>query len=507
MRRYVYIALLLISVLFMASCYRSFTSYFLEECENEGLTDSQAQAALDAYLKMWLMEEQEDGTFAIDRTKISIEDARNMARNFLGDLDYVLTPPQPGAYSRGWQNMLRAVPDLREGLEREEVKWKFIDVQLSRIWLHFEFEEELGNDATDAEKQYKLTHLKPSSIEDYPFVVDYLERARESGSLEQNEYFLVSLDTPYKYKDPDPDAPGDINSFVWRGVQWGFVGISYRVGNDKPPKENRADYCEFYRAVIEDDIISLEERPCIRAFRKVTGSRLELMLVDYDREEEPGYGDVDEVLSCFGVLGSNLYKTRSTLFEKLIESQVQKTERLRDYSLPELQLQIVHVGELAEYKGEFNEDGWLVPYDYKDKYEIDWAVKVIMVEQEDSTYPFEAIDLVVKRWMSATVWEVWTPIEEYAGELEGAAYGSGRNVSLQRRGQSKETGIPAVNLCNELVSIYYKDGDIWVKIYDADEIGILQYKIEDVPNPNKAPVSQPISQPEEGPGMYRGGGY
>ena len=343
----------------------------------------------------------------------------------------------------------------------------------------------LGYNLTEKDKKYDIAYLWPGNVHTN-FTADYLERAKANGTLREVERGLVYLYTPYGYKDPDPANPNDSNAFVWRSKLQGYYIVSYAILNSKPPTRLKADYVEIFRANVNGTKVELESKPCLRAFRKLSGSRLEVVILDYDHEGEPGFGVIDAVKPVYADTGSELYSDYSSLFRDLADSRAAQIRRNRDWPEPQLNLRIVRVGDVKEWKGDFNNAGWTVPYEYKDKYGVDWGTQVIKADKPEG-YPFYRIKYIVKSWKNDSVWEYYEPAKAYAGEME-AVYSTRHAVHVQLKGQASRS-VYTDKACGALKFIVYRDGEEWVKIADLDGTGKLQYKIVGVPDPSTVRAS------------------
>ena len=474
-----FLAALIPAALFLSGCIQTGYDKFKENCP-EDWTARQVEAAYDLFLKEFFMKKQEDGTYAIDHSAVSVADARAVVQGVLGDLDYVLS-------SENWRTLLLAMPTVRAGFEKEERRWQYIETQLGQAEVYFDFLEMIGKAVTDEDREYSIQYLLPDQNFDY--TVDYLEAARQAGTLQEVERVVSYLYTPFGEKEPDPAAPDDPAAFVWVPKLKAFVIVSYAILNSEKPRELKADYVEVWRADFDGDRIQTETQPCARAFRKLAGRTLQVFLLDYDWPGEPGYGVPDEVKPIYATTGSDLYEKFGEYFDGLATCRSEEVGRQRTYELPELDVQIVRSGQVGEWRGDYNAAGWQVPYVYRDKEERDFTTKLTKEEEDGYVH----IKYVIRVWSDGAVWEYWTPAEVCAGELE-QAFASGRSVTYQPIDGVRVT-ISTSQVLGQLYAIIYKDGDEWVKIYDADGTGILQYMIRGVPEPtvNSAAPGSPFS--------------
>lgn len=472
MRRLRWLLLALIpAVLLLSGCIKTGYERFVDNCPEEW-TARQVEAAYDLFLKEFFME-NEDGTYRIDRSTVSVDDAYAVVEGVLGDIDYVLSSPT-------WRTLLLAMPSVRLGFEKEERRWQYIRTQLGQAKVYLDFLEMIGKAVDEEDRQYDVRYLLPDQGFDY--TVDYLEAARGAGTLQEVERVVSYLYTPFGEKAPDPAAPDDPAAFVWVPKLQAFVIVSYAILNSEQPRELKADYVEVWRADIEGDRVQTESRPCARALRKLSGRTLQVFLLDYDWPGEPGYGVPDQVQPVYASVGSELYDRYQKYFEELATCRSEERERQRTYELPELDVQIVRAGQTEEWRGDYNADGWTVPYEYKDETGRDYTTK--LAKEEDD---YVRIECVIRVWADGAVWEYWTPADVCAGDLE-QAWAAGRNVTYQPV-DGVVTTVATSQVLGQLYAIVYKDGDEWVKIYDADGTGILQYMIHGVPEPTATAAS------------------
>jgi hypothetical protein len=474
MRRITILVLLLALLAGLFGCVQSGYDIFVDKGRTQKWTSRQIEAAWDLFLKNSFMEETDEG-YVIDYTKVTVEDAWVMAGNVLGDLDQILSTSNPS-----WRKLLAAIPSEREAFEREEQRWLYIQSQLGQVKTYLSFREMLGYTVTEEEKAYSIKYLWPANV-DVSYEAEYITNAREAGTLKEVERFVSYVYTPLGYKDRDPAAPDDTNAFIWRSKLQGYLIISYAILNDKQPSELKADYTEVYRVEINGLDIIPEEKPCLRAMKRLSGKALEVMVIDYDSEGEAGFGVVDEVDVCYSRTGGALYESKADLFASLSESRQAEAARDRQWEDTELSLHIVRTGEIDKWRGDYNADGWTVPYEYKDEYLVDWLARKGF-EDKPAGYPFHTLAYLAKRWSDGSVWEYYDPSEAYAGDLESCVTLL-RNVRLQRKGEAPEE-LVLDSVCGALRAIIYLDGDEWVQLSDEDDTGILQYKIVGVANPN-----------------------
>lgn len=473
MRRAKWLLLLLPVLLFLSGCIETGYDKFVKNCPDEW-TKRQVEAAYDYALKMAFMVKQDGGTYVIDRTKVGIEEASAVVSGVLGDINYVLS-------NENWRRLLNTMPSQRAAFEREEQRWLYIQSQLGQRKLYLDFLDMLGEGLGAEDTRYDIKYLLPQNTQ-FRFMCDYLEAARQAGSLKEVEREFVYLYTPYGEKAPDPAAPDDASAFVWKPKLQGFFIVSYAVLNDNKPRQLKADYCEVYRADLVGDKVQTESLPCARAFRKLTGSHLQVLVLDWDHEGDPGYGSIDAVKHVYASTGSDLYDTYTQYFKQLAESRRERAQEKRDYTIPPLDLQIVRAGETEEWRGDYNADGWSVPYRYKDEYGVNWTAKVIRDDSLPDGYPWKKIAYIIKVWADGAVWEYYRPQEWCSGDLE-QVYAVGRNIKIQLKDDALQA-LSADQLCGELYQIIYKDGEEWVAIVDRDGTGRLQYIVRGVPDPS-----------------------
>jgi len=459
----------------LTGCVETARDRVIDEGQKKGWTELQCEAAYDYILKECYMELDEDGVLQIIHSEVTIQQVCSVINTALIDIEYVLDPNQAG-----WRRILTTMPTQAEALLRLEPAYEYLRCQLGQANLFNDFRELLGYKLTDEDKEYHLELLWHENT-DYDFTVDHIERARQSGTLKETERQAFIYYTPFGEKIRDPKMPGDINAYVWREKKQGFEVVSHAILNDELAKELKADYCEIYRVEFAEDQIIRESLPCLRAFRTLTGNRLGVMVIDYDREGESGFGIIDAVKSCRSKTGSALYKSHSTLFDALSTSRQERKEEVREpWTLPILKVDVVQVGETEEYLGEFRAEGWEVPYEYKDEYGLDWQGRLSKEEKEDGS-PFYTIASIVKIWVSK-VWEYYAPAEEFQGDLI-SGYASLQELVLQFKGEATER-VHIDKAIDGLTEIVYEYGGQWYMIYDHDGIGVLQYRLSGVSSPS-----------------------
>ncbi|RLG07736.1 MAG: hypothetical protein DRN68_04955 [Thaumarchaeota archaeon] len=487
-RRWLFAAMLALLALVLAGCYERGHDYFVDTgADTYGWTKRMGEAFWDDALKRNYLTKNEDGTYSIDPSVVSVEDVYVVVDQVLEDIAWVLSPDR----SASWRALLLGMPSLKEGFEREEQKWLYIKSQLAKVLVYQDFLELLGKTMKEAAKAYKSEELVPKNTE-FIYEPEYLRRAKEDGTLQVVEQGMYYVYTPYGYKLPDPSARDDPNAFLWEPKLEGYWVVSYAISNGKEPQDLSADFAEIYRAKVVDGRIVTETEPCVRAYRKLSGSTLRVIVIDWDHEGEPGYGAPDEVQEVYASTGWKLITEKETLFEELARPRSAEIAAERNLELPPLELKIVRLGSVEEYKGEYKEDGWAVPYEYKDEHNINYTTYLVF-EDLPEDYPFKRIAYVVKAWNQATVYEYWVPKPEYAVDME-YAYSSGRNIVVQPVGGARQE-ISAHVASGQLHKIVYKYGDTWIEIVDLDGTGVLQYKIEGVARPSFSTSSSSSYKP------------
>jgi len=465
--------------LLLAGCFNRGYDIFLEKCPGDW-SRSQKEAAWGYWLKQYYGME-EDGEWVINPERVTVDDVLKTVGSILADIDWVLNPDR----SPRWRALLIEMDTLRQAFLREEERWLYISSQLRKVKLYYSFLELLGEVRSAGEQPYSILYLWPENTQ-FEFTASHIEKAKEEGKLAKVEEGFYYVYTPYGYKVRDPANPDDYASFVWQPKLEGFWVVSYAILPDDKPQELQADYVEIFRARLVDGQVERERLPCVRAFRKLNGTRLEVAVIDYDHEGESGYGDPDEVRKVFATTGWDIVEDYRSLREDLSQSRTEEKRIAREVVLKPLDLVIARLGEAGEYKGEYREEGWTVPYEYKDQYGVAYRAKLIEEELPDD-YPFSRIAYVVKIWKDGAVWEFWRPKADYAVDME-YLLAVDRAITLQPVGKPRVT-VSADAVIGTLYKIVYKEGDTWIELVDLDGTGILQYKIEGVPDPNSTTSS------------------
>lgn len=466
------LGLLALSLLVLVGCDRGY-DIFMKNCPDDWGRPHK-QAAWPWFLRNYYGIEAEDGTLVVDPSKVTVDDVLVTVESILDDIEWVLDSKR----SPRWRALLLEMPSLREAFEREEERWLYIKSQLNKVRIYNSFLEALGQIPKASEKPYDILYLWPENTQ-FDWSAPHIEKAKEEGRLKEVERGFFYVYTPFGYKVEDPSVTAE-GTYIWKPKLEGFLVISYAILNDEEPDELYADYVEIFRARLVEDKVQTEKLPCLKAFRKLSGSRLEVAVVDYDHEGEPGYGEPDSVKSIYVDTGWEILQCYKELREELAKSRVTEREEQREIVLPPLELVIAPVGSIDEYKGEYNPDGWTVPYEYKDEHGVNYRTYIIEEELPDD-YPFSRIAYIVKVWADGAVYEYWTPKPEYSGDME-TLYATSRNLVLQPVGKAK-VELATDQVIDKLYRIVYKYGDVWVELIDLDGVGRLQYKIEGVSEP------------------------
>ena len=500
MRRAIYLFLALGCVglmLFLAGCPKSYEGVLWDEALNKGLTEDEALTALFESYKYLLFKVNEDGSWQVDYSKWPIGYVEQMTADLLSGLDYLLSYK-----SKAWSKLIDALPGLRAYLEREEVKWRWVHQRVRHVRLHDYFVELMGTSgkssstsasssswesswgsgaeaqghqitengdyetpdralirsgtgvkrkkvySSSGESCYTLSLLWPKTDlhKLYPFVADYVARAREEGTLRDVSHFLVLDYGQFGKAEVEPST----GRSYWEARVRGLDIVSYMVREDEEiPETNQVQYVEIYRVEFEVQpdgtytILSRESKPALKGFMSKYSNQIDVLVIDTDREGDWGWGTPDVITRVSGVReGRDLYlypRWRSDVLDKLFQKALDRaSEREKLRPKPTLPVEIVYrKGFRFDVWEACPESGCVVPYDYKSH---DWDAKIIFVEGTESE-ELKQIEWFVKEYSSVRkVIEYYEPLPEFAGRDIREAIGYSNYWKVRRAGQPTVEG-------------------------------------------------------------------
>ena len=185
-------------------------------------------------------------------------------------------------------------------------------------------------------------------------------------------------------------------------------------------------------------LVFREDRPAIRGFMTTSSKRVDLLVVDIDRQGTAGYGVPDIIKKITGITtGRDLYlKHRSMLRDYLFQRAIEEAQR-HEFYIPEhsQELQIVYRGQVdVKVWEDCPAEGCQVPYDYLDH---PWMAGLVFTDDTaDGDVEVKQILYFTRQFSSVRqVTEYYKPLPDYAGRDVLRALAMGHSWEVWVRGK------------------------------------------------------------------------
>ncbi|HXV26438.1 MAG TPA: hypothetical protein VD862_00185 [Candidatus Paceibacterota bacterium] len=394
-----------LAIAVLPACAPTYRGEFEKLADQENWTKEQKRAARE-YSYRYFGQEQEDGTYTVRYSRLSLELVVSQVDSFLTELDAMLS------YKNEYDNKYLKAFNQRAHFEHQEDIFKGIRARIRLAELHDVFERMLGKRSSysSTRDEYGYDHaqgydpsilaLDPDElVGKYPFKNEVIDEAKAAGQLQEVQRYSVSQNKELAVREPDPDFPDDPNKFVWKKKQYALELVVFKILIDgDTPRDNYGNYAEVYRTVAG----VRESKPAVRAFMDGRGGSV-IAVIDTHREaEHAGYGLPDYVDRVSeGSLAS------VEMIERIFPEDA-KAGRVEPRA-PEVRVEIVPIGTEIDV-WERCENGCKVPFPYQneggDNYTVDIRFK--RKPPTDSRDRTRTVEYIEKRW---------TPSKPGAGEV------------------------------------------------------------------------------------------
>lgn len=384
MRNFLLLCLLVLS---FAGCAPPYRQAFDDAAQQNHWTKKQELAAF-AYADriFWARETAEgSGQYVISYGKVPTSKIREQVATVLTDFDQMLDPRATD--NKQYVDMF----NLRKDLEHDEAVAEAINSRVVAADLDYQFKQDMGEAPTSGPEaelgagySVRKIFLAKDIATAFPFKSDVIEAAKKNGTLKLIQSAQYSYDSSYDHKDVDPANPDDANEFVWKPKHEGLLVENWKIIDVDKPTDNKGNYIEAYRVY---DANKIESNPCLKIFFPSSGA---VVLIDVDRQGEPGYGVPDILEQLSSINNVNDVITNSQLLSQLFAEK--KTEKR---ALPPAnQLFKIEISRLDQPTDpwETNAAGYSVPFKYRtglgDNYNVRIKYKAPKI---DPNYDPEAI--------------------------------------------------------------------------------------------------------------------
>jgi hypothetical protein len=403
--------------------------------------------------------------------------------------------------------------DFRKGFERKEKELRWVEQRLLYVVNYNQFVNRIGGMDGEAVKKltphgpkaYSLRLIYPlNDIKELKFIADYVEKAKEEGTLVLVNEFPVVEQKKFAEKLIDKDDP---NKFIWKSHYRGWLIKAYKVLPDKEqPIKPNIDYLEIFKAKFnktgenDKEFVGYEEQFAVAGFKSRGKDMVNVFVVDYDLDVVKGFSP-DKIFETFIniIFGNEIYindYTRKEVLEVLYNPPIaeEKEHRKKPLEKP-LYVEIAKMGEVTVSAWE--EGDFSVPFSYSAagpgkfnlSLEIMWeklkdpAAK--KVEEEEGLKKIEFFKVAYGKEGNVKAIEYYSPKAEYSQQdvKEGTAFSD--TFRIRRKGQP-EMSADAKFFTERLKAIDYEYGGRWYRIIDKDGDGRFEKrrKIADSQNQN-----------------------
>lgn len=438
--------LLVSGCLLLAGCNYSYKGEFESSAKKRGWTEDEIAAAHAwSYRLLFTEEDVKDKEKLVVKWRVlPTEWIRKTLEETLDDIDAVLS------YQNEEESRYVDFTGTREYLLREEKRLQAIFARIRAAELHDKFRELTGDysgsyhysssssyapsyapsyygsgygygssytseSELDLQKGFAWkVYLNKDLREIFQFRLDKIDAAKKQGQLKQIERSGIFIDRKFDRKEQDPAHLDDPNAYLWRSRKIGLEICYYKVLDKDKPENNKFDYAEAYRIKDVKDL-RREKFPCIKAFNIPRGV---VLVIDADKEGEPGYGVPDKVM-----LVSDLGGTRQLFADDSLVNLIFQEDKHRQRVKPkpeELFVEVARVGVKVEiWEDAPTPQGWPWPlFKYKNKLENNYNVKLEWEKVKDDGEPrlTRRLKSIKKEWTNGkdpTVPSVGEVVEYY----------------------------------------------------------------------------------------------
>src|SRR3989344_29521 len=455
-------------------------------------TDKQAAIGCErAVLKKVANYNEKIGKWELNRKVISVSDQMAVLKDRADALNKFLSYDDPEL-----ARFIDWFPGLRKGITKEEKITLWLINRMLYMDSYNKFtdlvgelpKEILGKEAEYffeyGRQAYSMRMLYPlRDVFKIPFSASYLEAAKEREILVLVDTFTVFDKQSYGKKITDLRDP---NEFSWEQIQRGWRIDSYKITPDlDKPADNIAQYIEVYRI---DGNARKESKPAIRGFVATGGNSVSVLVMDYDKEGESGFGSPDTVERIFLplVTGRELYADESyrrrvldPLYEKP-QNNEQNPKRHRPLDVP-VYIAIAPMGKKIDV--EIWERGdWKLPFGYSYR-TLAQNLKIVYdkpktpqdqeLENKEKLKKLLVLIREFKENNQTAVIEYWVPKAEYMNRDIVDSFALSNTLRIRRRGLVAEEA-DVMRFGRYIKNIDYRYGGKWFRLEDEDGDGVFE---------------------------------
>ena len=307
----------------LGGCAPPYRQAFWDEGKQQKWTEKQTKAAFAYADRIFSAHEMPEGSgkYVILYGKVPTSKVREQLETVLKNFDSALDPRN--AEMRQYLEQF----NLRSDLEHDEAITETIHTRVAAADLEHQFQQDMGEIPAygpEAEMtagyNIRKIFLAKDMAQAFPFKSEVIEGAKKDGTLVEIEHGSFSISSKYDHKDSDPNKLDDQNEFVWKAKNEGIELTNYKIVDVDKPTDNQGNYIEGFRVVDGHK----ESLPCLKIFFPPSGGPA-IILVDTDREGDPGYG-IPDILQQTGMIHnvSDVIRTSDLVDSLFVEKKQEK---------------------------------------------------------------------------------------------------------------------------------------------------------------------------------------
>lgn len=418
-------------VTLLQGCAPPYRKTFWDEGDKRGWTEKQKLAAFAYADRIFWARESGENKYVILYRRVPTTKVREQLEQVLQDYNDLLDPKNLD--NRRYLDALNLTDDLKHDKVVNEATY----ARVRAYELYNDFNQDMGTTSSygpeaefaggyNAKKIYAVGDLSAA----FPFTSDQIEAAKKDGTLKVIETAEFDLSREYDHKDMDPLHPDDANEFVWKSSKRAVKLTNYKIVNSDKPDTNKGDYIEGYRILDGKQ----ESKPCLKIFFPANGSGV-VVLIDTDREGEPGFGVPDLLSKTYGMESVQDIIKQGTVIDALFQEKPKTNDAVPPITV--FKIEIAKVGApLPVWEQATTPEGFIVPFKYVSTMGDNYNVRIkFKVPEMTSDADAEAhahsqymeIEYIEKEYTAAgdrytasqgAVTEYYRPRKEYAGLVQ-----------------------------------------------------------------------------------------
>lgn len=312
---------------------------------------------------------------------------------------------------------------LRDELLKDR---KRLEAQLQRVKLarlHETFRNYTGTSfhgMANENGKYDIKRIFwPKDLESaFPFTFDKIEDARNRKVLKEIEHEIWSSSRMLDRKEPDPQKIDDPNAFIWKSKDESLELINYKILDSDKPENNQSDYIEGFRVPNG----KREKQPALKIFFPQGGVN-GVMVLDFDKENEIGFGIPDTVETVFISKIADVWGN-SSIVQRLFAEKEKRIVSQKPEPKP-INVEIARVGApLDTWEVSRDSSGWIIPFNYKNDIGDNYNIRLKLEDVKSEMILNRRIEYVAKEWTNSnrftpsvgTVVEYFKPKSPYDKE-------------------------------------------------------------------------------------------